>query len=334
MISGQSKEDRGQKLSNPSPITHHPSLAFIFPGQGSQYVGMGKDVWSNSPMAKETFEEAGRILERDLARLCFDGPDSELNQTQNTQPALLTACIATWRVLNQEVGLNPGFLAGHSLGEYTALVVAGALEFRDAVKLVALRGRFMQEAVPSGVGAMTAILGLKRDVVEEVCNLASKYGKVVVPANFNSPEQTVISGHKEAVEEASRLAKERGARRVVGLPVSVPSHSPLMMSASHRLAEALEEIEVKPLKTPVITNVTAEPLTDHTRVKDLLAKQLYSPVRWVESILKMKELGVTRVIEIGPGRVLTGLVKRIDSGMETLNLEGMEDIGYLYGTKR
>lgn len=304
----------------------NPSLAFIFPGQGSQYVGMGKDLWSSSPLAKETFEEAGDVLGRDLARLCFDGPDSELNQTQNTQPALLTVSIATWRVLNQKWGLTPGFLAGHSLGEYTALVVAGSLGFKDAVRLVALRGRFMQEAVPSGVGAMTAILGLKRDVVEEVCNLASKDGQVVVPANFNSHEQTVISGHKEAVEEASRLAMERGARKVVGLPVSVPSHSPLMRPASHRLAEALEEVEVKPIKTPVITNVEAEPLTDHTRVKELLAKQLYSPVRWVESILKMKGLGVTRIIEIGPGRVLTGLVKRIGEGIETWNIGRPEDV--------
>ncbi|MBI5286605.1 MAG: ACP S-malonyltransferase [Deltaproteobacteria bacterium] len=303
---------------------HHSSLAFIFPGQGSQYVGMGKELWYNFNIVRDIFDEAGSALGVDISRLCFEGPEEELNQTQNTQPALLTVSIAAWIVLNQETGLTPTFVAGHSLGEYTALVVAGALDFKDAVRLVSLRGRFMQEAVPPGVGAMAAILGLDREAVEDICRQVNN--SIVVPANFNSPEHTVISGHREAVEEASMLAKERGAKRAVTLPVSVPSHSPLMRAASEKLTGVLADIKVDPLDIPVVTNVEAEPLTDHERVRELLVRQLYSPVRWVETILKMKELRVGKVIEIGPGKVLTGLVKRIDGGMETLNFEGKEDI--------
>ncbi|MBI3753172.1 MAG: ACP S-malonyltransferase [Deltaproteobacteria bacterium] len=290
---------------------------------------MGKEFYDRYPAAKAIFQEAGDTLHLDMARLCFEGPAEELNLTRNTQPALLTASIAILKSAEQEISIKPNFLAGHSLGEYTALVASGAMSFEDAVKLVEKRGRFMQDAVPHGIGAMAAVLGLAGEIVEKICEEASSERNVVVAANFNSPEQTVISGHKEAVEKASLLAKERKAKKVIPLPVSVPSHSPLMRPAAERLAKEMERIEIKPLNIPVITNVEAESLTSRERIKMLLEKQLYSPVRWVESIQRMKRDGVEIVIEIGPGRVLTGLVKRIDSGLKTLNVERPEDIQQL-----
>ena len=303
------------------------NLAFVFPGQGSQYVGMGKELWNGFQIAKDTFHEASDVLGKDIAKLCFEGTPPELNLTENTQPAILTVSIAVWRVLNQEnPAIIPAYLAGHSLGEYTALVVSGALDFKDAVRIVNLRGRFMQESVLEGIGTMAAVLGLKGDIVSDICKEVSTLNHVVVAANFNSPEQTVISGHKEAVEKASLAAKEKGAKRVVSLPVSVPSHSPLMNTAARKLKEELRAVDIKPLNIPVITNVEAEPITSPDRVKELLVNQLYNPVRWVDTIIKMKGLGVTRIIEIGPGKVLTGLIKRIDSSIETFNIEKPEDV--------
>ncbi len=316
-------------------LKHHTShIAFIFPGQGSQCLGMCKEFYDRYPAAKAVFQEAGDILHLDMARLCFEGPLDALNLTQNTQPAILTASTAALKCLEQEVSIKPAIMAGHSLGEYTALVAGGALYFKDAVRLVALRGRFMQDAVPQGIGAMAAIIGLAGDVVEEICNSAADDKNSVVPANFNSPEQTVISGHKEAVERASHLAKEKKAKRVIPLPVSVPSHSPLMKQAAEKLAKELDAVTIKPLNIPIITNVEARPLSAAELVKIMLEKQLYSPVRWVESVQRMKQEGIETVIEIGPGRVLTGLVKRIDGSIKTMNVEKPEDVKQLiaYGS--
>lgn len=307
-------------------LTLNSKIAFIFPGQGSQCLGMGKEFYDSCPAAKAIFQEAGDTLHLDMARLCFEGPLDALNLTQNTQPAILTASMAALKYFEQEVSIKPKLMAGHSLGEYTALVAGGALSFKDAVRLVALRGRFMQDAVPQGIGAMAAIIGLAGDVVEEICNSATDDKNIVVPANFNSPEQTVISGHKEAVERASDLAKEKKAKRVISLPVSVPSHSPLMKQAAERLAKELDAVVIKPLNIPIITNVEARPLSATELVKIMLEKQLYSPVRWVESVQRMKQEGIETVIEIGPGRVLTGLVKRIDGSIKTMNMERPEDI--------
>ncbi|MBI5048098.1 MAG: ACP S-malonyltransferase [Deltaproteobacteria bacterium] len=320
----RSKEQEKNLASCLLPLASQ--IAFIFPGQGSQCLGMAKEFYDRYADAKKIFREASDTLHLDMAKLCFQGPIEELNRTQNTQPALLTASVAALKCLEQEVSIKPKLLAGHSLGEYTALVASGALDFKDAVRLVNMRGRFMQDAVPQGIGAMAAILGLTREIVEGICRETSTEKSIVVPANFNTPEQTVISGHKEAVERASNLAKDRKAKRVIPLPVSVPSHSPLMKPAAEKLAKELNGIKVKPLNTPVITNVEAEPLLEETRVKELLEKQLYSPVRWVESIKRMRQEGVEAIIEIGPGRVLTGLVKRIDSSIKTINIEKPEDL--------
>lgn len=321
-------ERSGVVESGLSPSSCNSSLAFIFPGQGSQCIGMAKEFYDMYPVARMVFEEASNVLGFDMAQLCFEGPETELNLTQNTQPAILTASIAIFKVVSEQwsVVSKPKFLAGHSLGEYTALVVSGALDFKDAVKLVKSRGIFMQDAVPPGIGAMAAILGLQGKIVEDICKEVSSEKSIVVPANFNSPEQTVISGHKEAVERASHILKDRGAKKVIPLQVSVPSHSPLMEPAAKKLAKELEGIRIKPLHIPVITNVEAEPLLLTDKVKDLLEKQLYSPVKWVDSIKRMKQEGVETIIECGPGRALTGLVKRIDGGIKTLNVEKPADI--------
>ena len=297
-------------------------IGFVFPGQGSQYAGMGKDLADNFSVAKQIFEEANDSLGFDLAALCFGGPEEELKLTTNTQPAILTVSVAALRVIEQETGLAPAFAAGHSLGEYSALVSAGALSFADAVRVVRKRGAFMQEAVPVGEGAMAAILGLDGGPLEEICREAAQ-GKVVSPANFNSPGQVVIAGHAEAVDRAIELAKTRGAKRALPLPVSAPFHCSLMVPAGERLKEILEGVVVNPLNIPVVSNVEAAPNADASRVKDLLVAQVSAPVRWEESVRTMVGLGVKRFIEIGPGKVLAGLVKRIDKGVEAQSVSDM-----------
>jgi [acyl-carrier-protein] S-malonyltransferase len=293
--------------------------AFIFPGQGSQYVGMGKEFYDNFRVAKEVFEEADDALRFSVSSLCFQGPDEALKLTENTQPAVLTASIAALRVLQSEKGIPPHLTAGHSLGEYSALVASGALTFADAVQIVRLRGRFMQEAVPVGEGAMAAILGMEREQIEKLCEEVSS-GEVLTPANFNCPGQIVIAGHTKAVERAIERAKQEGKKAVL-LPVSAPFHSPLMKPAGERLEKALDGIAVRDLKVPVVTNVEAEVNTSKERVKGLLVAQVSSPVRWEESILRMTEDGIEQVFEIGPGKVLSGLMKRINPKVETKNLE-------------
>lgn len=299
--------------------------AFVFPGQGSQYVGMGKDLAENFNGAKLIFEEANDVLGFDIKSLCFSGTESDLRLTANTQPAILTTSIAALRVLQNETDISPSFVAGHSLGEYSALVCCGALSFADAVQTVRQRGIFMQEAVPVGVGAMAAIMGVD---VEELINLCQEaaQGEVVVPANFNSPAQIVIAGHKTAVERAIILAKERGAKRALLLPVSAPFHSPLMAPAAQRLKAELESVSLAPLACPLVSNVEAVPYQDESKVKDLLVEQVCAPVRWSESIQSMKDSGVSRYVEIGPGRVLSGLNKRLDRSAVHKNIGDMDSL--------
>jgi [acyl-carrier-protein] S-malonyltransferase len=294
--------------------------AFIFPGQGSQYPGMGKELADNFQVARETFQEADDALGSSLSRLCFEGPEDALKLTANTQPAILSVSVAALRVVEQETGLAAAYLAGHSLGEYSALVAAGAIRFSDAVRTVRARGTFMQEAVPVGVGAMAAILGVEPEVLAEICAEAAQ-GEVVAPANFNSPGQIVIAGHAGAVTRAIEIAKAKGFRKAMLLPVSAPFHCSLMTPAAERLATALAAIEITPFRVPVITNVEAEPNDDPARVRDLLVKQVCAPVRWDGSVQKMAELGVSRFVEIGPGKVLSGLIKRIAKDVETRNVE-------------
>ncbi len=300
-------------------------IAFVFPGQGSQCIGMGKSFYDRSKAARLAYEEANDSLGYDIRRLSFAGPQEELDRTEYAQPALLTASIAAMRVLRENTDIRPSCLAGHSLGEYTALVVSGALAFGETVKLVNQRGKFMQESVPEGVGKMCAVLGLSVDDVFEVCRRASGDDGVVVPANINSPEQIVISGHSAAVERAALIAKERGAKRVIPLQVSVPSHSPLMARAAELLRTELYKIAFKSMSVPVITNVEASEAAP-SRLKELLTLQLTSPVRWVDTIRSIKTGGVRDIFEIGPGKVLSGLTKRIEKEMNPHNVSEMCDI--------
>jgi [acyl-carrier-protein] S-malonyltransferase len=300
------------------------SIAFIFPGQGSQYVGMGRELFENFSVAKKIFEEADDTLHFSVSALCFKGPEEALKLTENTQPAVLTTSVAALKVLQAEKGVAPQFTAGHSLGEYSALVASEALTFSQAVKVVRLRGKFMQEAVPVGEGAMAAVLGMEREQVEKLCEEISS-GEVLAPANFNSPGQIVIAGHSKAVQRAIERVKREGKKAVL-LPVSAPFHSSLMKPAGERLEKALEEISVSDLKIPVVTNVEAEANTSKDRVKELLVAQVSSPVRWEESMRKMIEEGIEQVLEIGPGKVLSGLMKRINSRVETKNLEDLQTL--------
>lgn len=290
------------------------SLAFIFPGQGSQSVGMLSEIAQSNPLIKDTFREASDALDLDLWSLVQDGPDEELNQTMITQPAMLAAGVAMWRSWNAAGGAQPMVMAGHSLGEYTALVCAGAIEFVDAVRLVAERGKLMQLASPEGVGAMAAILGLEDAKVVEVCQAAA-LGDVVSAVNFNSPGQVVIAGHRAAVERAAELAKQAGAKRAVMLPVSVPSHCELMQPAAEKLAVYMASVNIAAPVIPVINNASVAIETSADAIRDALVRQLYKPVRWVESVQRMKAMGVTTAIECGPGKVLTGLNKRIERDM-------------------
>ncbi len=299
--------------------------AFIFPGQGSQYSGMGKELAETFVVARHLFEEADDALGFKLSSLCFTGSDSDLKLTANTQPAILTASIAALKVVEQETGLKADYLAGHSLGEYSALVCSGALSFSDAVRTVRARGTFMQEAVPVGTGTMAAMLSIEIDVLDEICREASE-GEVVSPANFNSPGQIVIAGSVAAVSRAIEIAKGRGFRKAMLLPVSAPFHCALMKPAADRLAVVLDSIAVQDMSIPVIANADAAPNCLKDRVKHLLVTQVCSPVLWEQSVNAMSALGVTTFVELGPGKVLSGLVKRINKEAVLANIEDVAGI--------
>ena len=293
-------------------------LAFVFPGQGSQSVGMMQG-WGDRAEVRATFDEASAALGEDLWALVTDGPADLLNQTVNTQPAMLAADVAAWRAWQAAGGATPAMLAGHSLGEYAALVAAGALQFADAIRLVRFRAEAMQAAVPEGVGAMAAILGLEDDVVRAVCTEAAA-GEVVEAVNLNSPGQVVIAGNKAAVERAMALAKEKGAKRALPLPVSVPSHSSLMQPAADKLLAHLDTVTIATPAIPVLHNTDVQSHATPEAIRAALAKQLHTPVRWVETVRALKAAGVERVIECGPGKVLAGLNKRIDDTLPALAL--------------
>ncbi|EGU55916.1 malonyl CoA-acyl carrier protein transacylase [Vibrio nigripulchritudo ATCC 27043] len=304
-------------------------FAVVFPGQGSQAVGMLAELGEQHEVVKNTFAEASDALGYDLWALVQNGPAEDLNQTFRTQPALLASSVAIWRVWQEQGFAAPEMLAGHSLGEYSALVCAGVIDFKEAIKLVELRGRLMQEAVPAGTGAMYAIIGLADDAIAKACEEAAQ-GEVVSPVNFNSPGQVVIAGNKDAVERAGALCKEAGAKRALPLPVSVPSHCALMQPAADKLAEALEAIEFSAPSIPVINNVDVATETDPSKIKDALVRQLHSPVRWTEGVEKMSEQGIEKLYELGPGKVLTGLTKRI---VKTLSGAAVNDAATLEAAK-
>lgn len=295
------------------------SLAFVFPGQGSQSVGMLKDLNENFSEVSSTFQQASDALGYDLWSLIQDGPAEQLNNTDVTQPAMLAAGVATWRIWQSNGGAIPQVMAGHSLGEYSALVCAGSLDFVDAVKLVSQRGKFMMQAVPAGIGAMAAILGLDDEAVRQVCTDAAE-GDVLEAVNYNSPGQVVVAGHKSAVERVTVLAKERGAKRALELPVSVPSHCALMQPAAKQLAKVLSEIKFNTPTIPVINNVDVTTAKSEADIRDALKRQLFNPVRWVETIEKISADGADKIIECGPGKVLFGLNKRINKTISSAAL--------------
>lgn len=299
--------------------TENSSLALVFPGQGSQSVGMLAALAETSPIVRETFEQASEAVGVDLWAISQEGPEAELNSTFRTQPALLAAGVAVWRVWRDRGGPAPACMAGHSLGEYTALVCAGALDFSVAARLVEARGRYMQEAVPAGSGAMAAVLGLEDTQVEAICEAASGDG-AVSPANYNSAGQVVIAGDSRAVERAVVLAKEEGAKRAVTLAVSVPSHCALMRPAARRLADDLAGLAITAPTTPVVHNVDAAVHADPEAIRDALVRQLYSPVQWVRCVKAMADRGVESLVEAGPGKVLTGLTRRIDKRIAALSV--------------
>ena len=294
-------------------------VAFVFPGQASQYPGMGKELAEKYPAARAVFDEADKALGFSVSKMCFEGTEDELKLTANTQPCILTVSVAVQRVL-AEKGLTPDFVAGHSLGEYSALVAAGALKFGDAVQIVRKRGKYMQEAVPAGEGAMAAILGLSPAVVADACKRAAE-GEVCAPANLNSPDQTVISGHASAIKRAVELASQMGAKRAVILPVSAPFHSALMQPAQDRLAADLKKTEFSNLKMPLVTNVDADTISTGDEAREALIRQVSMPVRWEESVRMLIDEGVNTFVEVGPGKVLTGLLRQIERSVTTLNVE-------------
>jgi [acyl-carrier-protein] S-malonyltransferase len=314
-----SVEERDRPIGNRQSAIGNP-VAFLFPGQGSQYPGMGKDLAENFPAAKEVFEEADEALGFSISKLCFDGPAEALQLTENTQPAILTVSVAALRALESAGTEKPAFVAGHSLGEYSALVAAGAIGLAEAVRTVRARGRYMQEAVPAGEGAMAAVLGASLETIEQVC-AEVRGDQVCAPANINSANQIVIAGNSEAVDRAAEGLKAAGAKRVVKLNVSAPFHCALMMPAQQRLAADLAELSLDELSVPLISNVDAIAITKAADARDSLIRQVSSPVRWLESMNLLLAGGVIRFVEIGPGKVLSGLMRQINREATCLNVE-------------
>ena len=294
-------------------------VTFVFPGQASQYSGMGKELAEKYPVARDVFDEADKALGFSVSKLCFEGTEDDLKLTANTQPAILTVSVAATRVL-AEKGITPDFVAGHSLGEYSALVAAGSLRFADAVKLVRKRGTYMREAVPAGQGAMAAIMGLSPAVVQDACKRAAE-GEICSAANLNSPEQTVISGHAGAVKRAVEIASQLGAKRSMVLAVSAPFHSALMMPAQEKLEKDLNATTLVDLQVPLVTNVDADSIRQGEEARSALIRQVTMPVRWEESMRMLLDEGVNTFVEVGPGRVLTGLMRQIERSVATLNVE-------------
>jgi len=294
-------------------------VAFMFPGQASQYPGMGKELAEKYPAARAVFEEADKALGFSISKMCFEGSEEELKLTANTQPAILTVSVAAYRVV-AEKGLAPDYVAGHSLGEYSALVAVGALNFSDAVRLVHKRGKYMQEAVPAGQGGMAAIMGISPAVVQDACKRAAE-GEICSPANLNSPEQTVISGHASAVKRAVEIASQLGAKRSMMLAVSAPFHSALMMSAQEKLEKDLRATSFSDLQVPLVTNVDADTIRKGDEAREALVRQVTMPVRWEESMRLLLDEGVNTFLEVGPGRVLTGLMRQIERSVASLNVE-------------
>lgn len=300
-------------------------IAFVFPGQGSQSVGMGQDLFDQSPDARRLFEQADTKLGFSLSELIFEGPEDELKQTANTQPALLTTSVVMYEALAAR-GIKPDFVAGHSLGEYSALTAAGVLSFEDAVSIVRARGEFMEQAVPGGQGAMAAVLGGERKSLEELCAEISNGGHLVELANVNCPGQIVVSGSKEGVGQVVERVKEIGAKRAIPLEVSGPFHSSLMREAAERLSSKLDSVSFQDATVPVVANVTARPVQQSEEIKQLLVEQVYSPVLWSDSIAWLIEQGVDTFVELGPGSVLTGLIKKIDKTVALYNVKDLETL--------